>query len=398
MTHKLYFFALLLSAMFMVSCGTEVPPEDNPGTDPGTTPGTDPGTTPGTTTEGFDVFQAAFSKKGNTFVYRFESMSSWVAYGKGKQTSNKAGCIMMTVTSVSGNSATVEEVNDFNFNHPSTITYTRGSQGELYMNGNQVTMTQSPKFWGMSFGMSDTHELKEYYSNGEYKNIYYTKSNGYTTATHSMDITETWNKYGMYGCLYSDIDNDASIGTYTKNISQVSAQTATEQYEYPGIADIQPVTLTAINGEMKSDGSAEIVISFTHNGTKNDTWGYYLGVFMNGEDGNPVCYPIYQLADGDNYFKDYYRGQYDPSEYTSNLLRFTLTPAGVQVGEKAGEMSFGVFAAGYGYLSNPSEMATMRFGSSASMPARITQCKAVTPAKKVDLTKRSFAELKRFER
>ncbi len=374
-------FMMILFAGF-TACNNQVP-VDNP--DNPDNPDT-PGTNPGTTTEGFDVFNAAFNQKGNIFVYRFESSMSYVAYGSGTKTSHSAGCTIMQVTEVSGNTATVKQVRNFDFNNPGYQTFKRGSKGELFMGSEQVTMTQSPIFWGLNFGMSEDHELKEYYSDGEYKNVYYTKSNSYYTPKAMIDITEIWNKYGMYYSSMSEMTNEPS--NYNNSYTQVSAKTATEQYEKPGIQNIPAAKLIAIDGSLQSSGDAEITIKFTQSGTKDNTWGYCLGIFMNGDDGQPYCKPLYEFDDIDQYFSNYIQDCYNPDGYGTHYFTFRLSPEGVNLGNDWGSMSFGIFALGYNYLSEASEMATMNFSDPASMPARIEKCKVLTPAKKVDGSKR----------
>ena len=178
------------------------------------------------------------------------------------------------------------------------------------------------------------------------------------------------------------------LSNYNNSYTQVSAKTATEQYEKPGIQNVPAAKLTDIDGTLRSDGYAEITIQFTQSGTKDNTWGYCVGIFMNGDDGQPYCKPLYEFDDIGDYFYDYIQDCYNPDGYGTHYFTFRLSPQAVELGNSWGEMNFGIFALGYNYLSEATEMATMTFGSSASMPARIEKCKVSTPAKKVDGSKR----------
>ena len=129
---------------------------------------------------GADIFKA-FDKVGNKFWYQWYLSGSYVGYNRKTNHYSSAHCRGWEVVKVSGDTATVNVYTDFDFEHPNIITFTRGSDGSLFMNGKQVTNTQTPEFYLMNFGKSGNYEWKELYNNGEYTNMFYTKSNGYTS-------------------------------------------------------------------------------------------------------------------------------------------------------------------------------------------------------------------------
>lgn len=406
--------AFLAAAVVMTAlpgCNTQTPPDDNPGTEtpvdnpggdnpggsetPGDIPGgnVNPGTNPGGTTAGADVFRA-FDQVGNQFWYYRSNSGSYVAYGSGRQSYSGAECVSWEVVNVSGNTATVNQYTNIDYSKPSIITFSQGSNGQLLMNGKAVTNTQSPEFYCLTWGKSGNYEWKETYNNGSYTNIFYSKSNGYTTTKTSYDISETWNQYGLYASKYSTMADDATVGSYSCQLTLKSASTAYDTYAGSGVENVPQVTAitelkdySSVTDYCKSNpGTVCLWVGFRQAGTTANTWGYCLGMYLNDENGNAVCYPFYNINDLSQYVKaqtlrsgSFYVGDHfvwSEKDMTNDVHTIFLifTPEGVKLGQDAGTLYFGIFALGYGYMSEvtPESSFSVSFGPS-SAPAKVNR-------------------------
>ena len=399
MKRRFFHVAWLLPVLMLalaVGCKDKNPPSDGGGGTEqgggGENPGgggEDPGGggTPGgggQTQAAADIFKA-FDKVGNEFWYRWTSSSSYVSYGSGTQHSSSAKCVSWEVISASSSSATVYEYTNIDFDHPSTLTFTRSSDGTLNLNGHAVTNTQTPEFYCMSFGKSGEYEWKEMYNNGEYTNIFYTKSNGYTSTSTSHDISETWGACGLQGSQYSSMSDNAS--SYSKTQTLVKATTAYKTYgnvgEPPAVTDVTEVKdYSGVSDYVKSHpGSVDLWVTFTQNGTANNTWGYCLGMYLDDGNGNAVCYPFYQISDLSTYVKaavvesgefvtkDHFVWPEKDFSDNSHTIYIYLTPEGVALGQQSGVLYFGIFALGYGYISEVNTAFSLSFQNGA--PARL---------------------------
>lgn len=340
-------------------------------------------------TAGTDVFQA-FDQKGNEFYfYRYRS-NSYVSYGSGRQHSEEGDCCAWEVVSVSGSEAKLNQYYNFDFAHPTTLTFSRGSNGALYMNNKQITNTQSPEFYGMSFSKKGTYEWKETYnaSEGSYTNIFYTKSNGYTSTDNSIDITEIWNKYGLVSSNYTNTTSEPS--SYSTQITLKSATTAHGNYTATGVKQPSSVTVTKITNDTYASeeyikahpGTQLFSVYFTHNGTSSNTWGYGLGLYIVDSSSNSVYVPLYNLSDWTTYLRSY-KGDYGTKggEYpavgesdfsdNSHCISFYMTPEGCELCQANGALSFCVYAYGYGYCSEIVDASTFNItAGSSDAPAR----------------------------
>ena len=435
---------LIVFSVVVTSCKTELPPDDVPedvvpGDEGETTPrddeggeqgnggneGTDPGQ--GTIVNGADIFRA-FDQVGNSFWYSWTSSSSYVAYGRGTQRSSDRKCISWEVTEVNGNTATVAEYENLDFNNPSYRTFSRGNDGSLFLNGKQITNTQSPEFYCITMSHSGNYEWKEMFDGTKYTNIFYTKSNGYTTTKTTYDISETWNEFGLSGSKFSSIADDATVGSYSKTQTLKVANTAYNQYgtgEAPA-----PITVTQIgfyeynsvdDYVQEHPGANRYKIRFAFPQTNEKAWGVCIGIYLNDGNGGSVCYPCYEVSDFGTYVKSIgysgygssskvvaedklinskYEFKGDNSEY---IYEFYLTQEGSQLVEQTGGLYFGLFALGYGYISEVTPASS--FGilpPSSSAPMRVSQNAGsidgkplqVTPARRLSSTEREMHSIK----
>ena len=362
----------------------ETPSDDNPGDGGGG----------GQQTAAADIFKA-FDKVGNQFWYQWYLSGSYQAYS-GRKTYKSAKCVCWEVTSVSGNTAKVNVYDNFDFDNPTQMTFTRDADGSLLMNNKKVTNTQSPEFYLMSFGKNGSYEWKELYSNGEYTNIFYTKSNGYTSVDNTIDISETWNSYGLAGSQESEFTN-ADAGSSTMTFSLKRAQTAyvSKSASKPSgisLTNIEDYTISSHQYIQNNPDATGWEVSFTHNSA--NTWGYAIGMYMN--DGN--WYPCYRINDISDYVKSF-NDKYDnwgkggdllcdpitDFSTTSHTYYFFLTPKAMQLGKTNGTLSFCIFALGWGPdLISTIDGSTAAFNinfSESGMPARrISNNRELRPA------------------
>ena len=404
-----YFFGALmtLALLNLSSCkkptnppennGTETPNDDNGGENGNGNGGNNgQGGGGGQTGAAADIFKA-FDQVGNSFWYAWNSSSSYVAYGKGTQHSSSRKCISWEVVDVSGNTATVAEYENLNFSKPSYITFRRGSDGSLFLNNYQITNTQTPEFYGLTFGKSNlTYEWKETYNSGAYSNIFYSKSNGYTTTKTSYDISETWNEFGLSYSKCSTISDDASVGSYSKTQTLRSAYTAYNTYgannDVPAITvkRIEVHRYNQVDDYVKANpGACRYSVTFTCPATATTAWGVAIGIYMNDGNGGVKCYPCYQVSDLTNYIKAHgvnysaqdvatdelihcieFKG--DNSEYEYD---FYMTSEGTALVERVGSLSFGLIALGYGQVSEVKQESSFSIMSSnsSSAPKRLAK-------------------------
>lgn len=418
--HSSTLLSMLLSAAMLsfTACKQELEPSDNPndnteqrddetpsdenGNENGNeTPGGGSGENQGggSTMGGLDVFKA-FDQVGNSFWYQWTSSSSYVAYGGGRQSSSDRKCISWEVTDVSGNTATVAQYENIDFTSPVYLTFKRGNDGSLFMGEKQITNTQSPEFYCITMSRSGNYEWKETFDGSKYTNIFYTKSNGYTTTKTSYDISETWNEFGLSGSKFSSMADDASVGSYSKNQVLKVATTAYNQY---GSNDAPPsITVTKIgfyeynsvdDYVQEHPGANRYKVWFTFPGTNEKAWGVCIGIYLNDGNGGALCYPCYEVSDLTTYVKSIgysgfgrytkvvaedklidskYGFKGDNSEY---IYEFYLTQEGSKLVESSGGVSFGLFALGYGYISEvtPASSFTIIPPSSSSAPMRVSR-------------------------
>ncbi len=373
---KLFILLTVFAAMFfMLSCGGSESKNDdettnqdelgggnsdgNYGSDNNHGSGDNPG---GQTLVGADIFKA-FDKVGNQFWYQQHISGSYVSYKRGVKHYQNEGCINLEVVAVDGNTATVNEYRNFAFDKPETITFSRGADGSLSMNGKQVTNTQSPVFYIGNPSKKGRYEWKESYNNGEYTNIFYTKSNGYTSTDYTYDISERWNAYGLAGSKRSFFNNKEA-GSDTTTITLKSAETAYVSTD--NNLEVSGVTLTNLFNKtddpkdyyiQENPTAVKFMVTFTHNTT--NTWGYGIGVYLNGSQGD-AFYPFYSIEGIHDYIKvaneynnatdDLGKGITD-SDAKEQYYTFYMTPKLVELCKSWGQISFSIFALGFGQIS-----------------------------------------------
>ena len=344
---------------------------------------------------GADIFKA-FDKVGNQFWYQWYLSGSYVGYKRKTYHYKSASCHGWEVVDVNGDTATVNIYRDFDFDNPDIRTFSRGADGSLFMDGKQVTNTQNPEFT-VSFGKKGSYVWQELYSDGEYTNIFYTTSDGYTQPDNTIDIREVWNEFGFAGNQETDFSN-ADAGSSTSTMTLKRAETA---YVSIGndLGNISGVNITSLEditsdsqGYIQENPTAmTISVEFTHNNT--NTWGYGIGVWMNGSKGD-AWYPFFAISDIHDMVKIYEKhGASDnlgqaitDFDETKHYYRFFLTPKVIELGENWEQISFCIFALGFGpdYISTIDEKTaafTIDFTKSET-PAtrRITNRSALKPA------------------
>ncbi len=380
---RFFMLATLCVGLFCIGTSCEQVPDDDDlkeingenggsGDEPGGGSGgsgNEPGGDNGGTVAAADIFKA-FDKVDNEFWYQEKSGSSYVVYGSGRQSTSNVRVITWHVVSATANEATVNTYLDFDFDKPDDVyTFSRDSDGSLLYNGKKVTNTVAPEFLSMNFGKKGSYEWKQMYNNGEYTNVFYTKGNAYTTTKLSQSITEIWNKYGFFSSKYSDIADDATIGSYYKDRALMRAKTAYNSFGNNTKPDGVSITGMEISTYLydtktyfKENPSAQALeINFTHNGL--NTCAYCFGMYLKGNDGVDAWFPVYKISDIHDYIKGLYdkNNQYYPGgdklvkpptdiSKDSKSLTLILTPAAVELGKSMPNkiLHFCIFALGYG--------------------------------------------------
>jgi hypothetical protein len=340
-----------------------------------------------------DIFKA-FDKVGNEFWYYEESGGSYVSYG-GRQSYSNARVIAWDVVSATANEATVNEYVDFDFSKPTAITFSHDSDGSLLVGGKKVTNTQSPDFLTMYIEKKGSYECKELYNDGAYTNTFYTKGNSYTTTKISHDMTEVWNEYGFFSSRYSNMSDDATVGSSYKNWTLKRAETAYNSFG----SNTKPdgVTITGIENTTEifnnytyfkqNPDARAFKVDFTHNG--QNTCAYCFGMYLKGNDGESAWFPVYSINDIRDYVKGFYNeyNEYYPGgdklvkplkniSSGPNSIELILTPAAIELGRSIvnKRLYFCIFALGYGSdMVSTIDEAKAVFGIDFSEPSTTSQ-------------------------
>ena len=301
----------------------------------------------------------AYKTVGNEAWYRSEYHASRVDYG-GRKTSESFSVFQWVVDSVDGNTATIKRYLDLNYDSSGDpIIISRNSAGARFLNGRQITKTQSPAFYLMNLSSSTNATIKETYSTSshEYINNYVTRHNGYTTSVY-RSLTETWGYYGLRSSSYSDSDPDATIGSSSRSLTMVNMKFADTGERYgTGFEDIPEPEVTGISAVGNTDGTATITLNFNHKATAAFVWGYEVCVVTN--DGY-LC-RARAIKDCEKMFGWSYKEELDPSKTQSKSITMTLTAEGLAECMEMGKVSFGVCALGYGKVAFSSNIYTVNF-------------------------------------